>query len=39
LQRAKKFGAPLSEDSGNRAGVGGKLQLAVPCIDNVDPHR
>ncbi len=37
-QGAEEFGAPLPENSGNRAGVGGKFQFAVSCIGNVNPH-
>jgi hypothetical protein len=39
LQVDQELGASLPEDSGDRAGVGGKVQLAVPCIGNVDSHR
>jgi hypothetical protein len=39
LQGHKEFGAPLSEYSCNGAGVGGKFQLTVPCIGDVDTHR
>ena len=39
LQGAEKFGAPLPEDPGDRAGVGGKFQFAAPRIGNVNPHR
>jgi hypothetical protein len=37
LQGAEKFGAPLPEHPGDRAGVCGKFQFAVPRIDHVNP--
>jgi len=38
LEGAKQFDAPHPEYSGYRTGVGGKFQLAVPCIGNMDAH-
>jgi hypothetical protein len=38
-QRVQKLAAALSEDRGDRAGVGGKLQFAAPCIDNANRWR
>ena len=38
-QSAQKFGAALPRDGGNRAGVGGKFQLPVSRVGNVNSHR
>ncbi len=38
-QRAQEIAAALSQDRGNRAGVGGKLQFAAARIGNVNPRR
>jgi len=39
FQSTQKFGAPLSCDGGHRAGVGGKFQLPVSRVGNVNSHR
>ena len=38
LEGGKEFGAPLSENRGNCAGVGRKFQRVVPGIDYVYSH-
>jgi len=37
-QRSEKIGASLPEHRSNRTGIGGKLELAAACIDDVNPR-
>jgi hypothetical protein len=38
LQRGEKIGASLPKHRSNGAGIGGELELAAACIDDVNPR-